>query len=226
MHTVPTITRERALPLKDRAYARIKKQILREELEPNSFLSERGLARDLGMSNTPVRLALARLEHEGYVRISPQQGIVVVALTVEEIVDYIDFRLALESFVVRQITGALSAREVEALEDNLRRQREVLDGATPERKDREALLRMDVSFHLLLSSAFGNRQISRAVELQHDMLFRVANRVFRTHPERLEQSVKEHHEIVEAIVGGVREDAVSCIEAHILKIKPLLVGVR
>lgn len=212
--------------MKDRAYARIKEQILREELESNDFVSERGLARDLGMSNTPVRLALARLEHEGYVRISPQQGIVVVALTLEEIVDYIDYRLALESFVVRQITGELSAGEVAALEENLRHQREVLDGSLPEGEDREALLRMDVAFHLLLASAFGNRQISRAVELQHDMLFRVANRVFRRHPERLEQSVKEHHEIVEAIVGGAQKEAVSLIEAHILKIKPLLVGVR
>jgi len=214
------------LSLKDRAYARIKEQILREELEPNGFLSERGLARDLGMSNTPVRLALARLEHEGYVRISPQQGIVVVALTFEEIVDYIDYRLALESFVVRQIAGQLSPGQVEALRGNLRSQRGVLDGAMPEGEDREALLRMDVAFHLLLASAFGNRQISRAVELQHDMLFRVANRVFRRHPERLEQSVNEHHDIVEAIVEGAPGEAVSRIEAHILKIKPLLVGVR
>lgn len=213
------------MPLKDRAYARIKEQILREELEPNGFLSERGLARGLGMSNTPVRLALARLEHEGYVRISPQQGIVVVALSFEEIVDYIDYRLALESFVVRKITGGLSAVDVEAVEGNLLRQRRILDGVTLEEVDREALLGMDVAFHLLLASAFGNRQISRAVELQHDMLFRVANRVFRRHPERLEQSVEEHHAIVAAILEGDRKEAVSRIESHILKIKPLLIGV-
>jgi len=214
------------VPLKDRAYTRIKEQILREELEPNAFLSERGLARDLGMSNTPVRLALARLEHEGYVRISPQQGIVVVALTLEEIVDYIDFRLALESFVVREITGRVSGGELEALESNLRRQIDVVEGTALEEADREALLRMDVAFHLLLASILGNDQISRAVELQHDMLFRVANRVFRRHPERLRQSVEEHRAITRAIVEGHREAAISQIEAHILKIKPLLIGVR
>ena len=71
---------DRRVFLKDRAYEELKTLILSEALPPGSFLSERALGQKLGMSKTPVRSAIERLENEGFVSVSPQQGVVVRAL--------------------------------------------------------------------------------------------------------------------------------------------------
>ena len=63
--------------LKERAYDDIKKRLLSDAYPPGTFLSERQLALSLGMSKTPVKAALERLESEGFITVSPQQGIVV-----------------------------------------------------------------------------------------------------------------------------------------------------
>src|SRR5690349_20231147 len=77
----------RASLLKDEAYESIKQRLLNNDYPPGSFLSERQLAGGLGMSKTPVKAALERLESEGFITVSPQQGIVVRELSVREIAD-------------------------------------------------------------------------------------------------------------------------------------------
>lgn len=207
--------------LKERAYRHLKSQILTEEIPLNGLLSERGVAEELGMSKTPVRLAIERLAHEGFVRVSPQQGVVVVSLAFDEIVEYIDFRLALESFVVRNITGQLSSVQVETLRAALREQAAM---APESAEGRGAAVTSDMAFHKLLASFQGNRQIARAMDRQHDMLFRVASRVYRKHPHRLQESRQEHQAIGEAIIEGDVPRATELIEEHIGAIKTLLIA--
>lgn len=207
--------------LKEQAYLHVKKMILEEEVPVNGFLSERNLAARLGMSKTPVRLAIARLEHEGFVRVSPQQGIVVVALSFEEILDYIDFRLALETFVVRGLCGTLNKDQVGKLQQNLNEHSKLLH---KKGDHREAIVYADMGFHKLLAALQGNRQISHALERQQAMLYRVATRILEKHPVRAEQSFSEHQRIVDAIAAGRKVQAVELIEGHITRIKSLLIG--
>src|SRR5262249_16673482 len=94
--------------MKERAYAEIKRRLLENEYPPMSFLSERLLVAQLGMSKTPIKAALERLEAEGYVAVSPQQGIVVRELTVHEIADQYEIRAALEAYVLRALAGKLT----------------------------------------------------------------------------------------------------------------------
>src|SRR5436190_20506982 len=108
--------------LKDEAYTQLKQRLLSSHYPPGSFLSERQLARDLGMSKTPVKAALERLEAEGYVAVSPQQGIVVRELSIREIADQYEIRAALESFAVRTLAGRLSRGQIESVEGNLHAQ--------------------------------------------------------------------------------------------------------
>ena len=209
------------LPLREQAYLYIKKLILDEDIPVNSFLSERNLAEQLGMSKTPIRLAIARLENEGFVRVSPQQGIVVLALSFEEILDYIDYRLALEIFVVRSITGALDKEQIQGLQDNLAEQAKLVQNKNTKR---ETIVYSDMAFHKHLALLKGNRQITQALERQQDMLYRVANRVYQRHPTRREQSFKEHQLLVGLIIEGKKKEAVELIEQHITRIKTLLIG--
>ncbi|WP_018465460.1 GntR family transcriptional regulator [Calidithermus timidus] len=209
------------LPLREQAYLRIKQLILDEEIRANSFLSERTLAEQLGMSKTPVRLAIARLEHEGYVRVSPQQGIVVLALTFEEILDYIDFRLALESFVVKGLATAPSPERAEALQAQLAEQARVVHDP---KSTRQALVRADMAFHRFLAALWGNRPILQALERQQEVLYRIAMRIFQKYPDRREQSFAEHQALCRLIAEGRQAEAVALISQHILRIKSLLIG--
>jgi DNA-binding GntR family transcriptional regulator len=207
--------------LKDQAYLRIKTMILNEDVAPNGFLSERNLAAQLGMSKTPVRLAIARLEHEGFVRVSPQQGIVVVALSFDEILDFIDFRLALESFVVRSLSGNVSKEQLRAMQDNLSAHAKLIQKKGDQR---EAIVYADMAFHTLLATLLGNRQILDALERQQAMLYRVAMRILERYSMRTTESYAEHQLIVDAISKGKKAEAVKLIEGHILRIKTLLIG--
>ena len=82
--------------LADRAYDALKTSLRSGAYPPGSFLSERQLAARLGMSKTPLKSALVRLEQEGYLRISPQQGIVVREPSIQEVSDLFDLREAIE----------------------------------------------------------------------------------------------------------------------------------
>src|SRR5262245_19915412 len=99
--------------LKERAYAEIKRRIVRGDYNAQTFLAERQLADGLGMSKTPVRAALERLEQEGLVTISPQQGIIVRDLSVHEIADQYEMRIALETYVARTVAGRLTPAQVQ-----------------------------------------------------------------------------------------------------------------
>src|SRR5205807_622714 len=105
--------------LKEQAYERIKQRLLNSDYPPGSFLSERQLAVSLGMSKTPVKAALERLESEGFISVSPQQGIVVRELSVREIADQYEIRAALESYTLRTLAGRLSPEQVARVRANL-----------------------------------------------------------------------------------------------------------
>ncbi len=206
--------------LREQAYQRLKRLILDEQISPNSFLSERGLAELLGMSKTPIRLALARLESEGFVRVSPQQGIVVLALSFEEVLEHIDYRLALESFVVRQLAGELSPSQTQALEAELARQQQILEQEKP---NQAQFIEADMAFHRQLAQLLDNRQILQAIERQQDMLYRIASRVYLKHPQRRAESLAEHRQLVAYLASGQQAEALDLIERHIRQIMHLLV---
>ena len=71
------------------------------------------------MSKTPVKAALERLEAEGFISVSPQQGIVVRELSVREIADLYEIRAALESYTLRAVAGRLTADQVARVKANL-----------------------------------------------------------------------------------------------------------
>ena len=208
-------------PLKEQAYDQIKQLILNETVPQNGFLSERNLAAQLGMSKTPIRLAIARLEHEGFVRVSPQQGIVVVALSFEEILDFIEYRLALESFVVKSLCSKIQTQQVKQLYNHLEQHQKIMKKTSD---TREAQVYSDMAFHALLAQLNGNGQILQGLLRQQAMLYRVAMRVFEKHPHRASGSLQEHFDLVAYIEGRKTEAASELIEKHILNIKTLLMG--
>ncbi|MDX1512302.1 MAG: GntR family transcriptional regulator [Gammaproteobacteria bacterium] len=104
------------LVLRDRIYEALKKAILSADIYGDDYrLDERRLAEDLGVSRTPIREALGRLEHEGLVRMIPRRGTFVTRKSKKEIIEMIMVWAALESLAARLITERASDEEIAGL---------------------------------------------------------------------------------------------------------------
>jgi DNA-binding GntR family transcriptional regulator len=207
--------------LKDRAYERIKRRLLNDDYPPGSFLSERQLAENLGMSKTPVKAALERLESEGFITVSPQQGIVVRELSVGEIADQYEIRAALESYTLRTVAGRLTPEQVDRVRANLAAQAR-LRGTGDVMKGVE----LDAEFHSQFAEFLGNREILRVVGQLREKMQRVVTQVFRLCPGRIETSHDEHTAIADAVIGGDGARAAELIARHLELGKRLILSPR
>jgi DNA-binding GntR family transcriptional regulator len=207
--------------MKQAAYLEIKKRILSGEFEQGRFLSERQLALRLEMSQTPVRAALEKLQIEGLVAISPQQGVVVCELSVHDIADQFEYREAVEVFVVRHIAGRLAPAQVARLRENLDRQRQAVTAG-----DVPGNIELDSEFHLLLCEFHGNREFIRAMEALRDKIHRAIVRVQTRNPERLGLGYEEHVRIAEAVIRGEPGEAERMVLGHLETGKTILLSPR
>ena len=198
--------------LKEQAYAAIKQEILSGVIPPGSFLAERQLAGRLGMSKTPVRSALERLESEGFLSISPQQGAIVRDLSIHEIADQYEIRVALETYVVRTVAGKLTAAQVAQLRANLKAQKTNL---TEGGDDVARGVALDEEFHALFCEFLGNQEILRVMGQLREKIHRVISRVFTMSAARMASSYEEHRGIAEAVIRGDAPLASKRIEEHL-----------
>jgi DNA-binding GntR family transcriptional regulator len=196
--------------LQERAYEELKGLIQRGAYPPGTFLSERLLAGRLGMSKTPIKSALTRLDMEGFVAVSPQQGIVVREPSVREILDLFDLREAIETFAVQRIAGQLSPEQSGRLKQHLRAQ-----VRAAREKDVETATRLDAEFHTLLCEFLGNREISQALWRMREKLHRLILGNFTRIPRRMAESVKEHAGIARAVLEGKGSLAAERVRTHL-----------
>lgn len=224
----PLAPSEQAVPngtersfLKDRAYEKIKQRLLTGDYMPGTFLSERQLAESLGMSKTPVKAALERLEAEGFITVSPQQGIVVRELSVREIADLYEIRAALESYTLRALAGRLTAGQVVRVRENL--------AAYAAQRDAGRLsdgVNLDAEFHQQFAEFLGNGEILRTTVRLRDKMQLVVTQVFRLSPARFGTSYDEHADIAEAVIGGDGARAAELVVRHLEIGKQLLLSPR
>ena len=183
--------------LRNQVYDILKKRIILREIEPGKKINEEELAESLGVSRTPIRETLVRLEHEGIVRIIPRRGAFVISQSNKEVIDLLQVREVLEGLVVRLATENMERD----LFDHLRRCLKEIS-STDERDDR--LLKYtpaDVQFHALLLEACNNPLLKSMMETVNSHLQMVRLRTVAL-PGRPEQTVREHYEILEAIEQG------------------------
>lgn len=196
--------------LKQRAYAALKSRIVSGTLAPGTLLSERQLAQSLNMSKTPVHAALERLEGEGLVTVTAQQGIVVRAISPEEIADHFELRVALETFVISRLANQLTAEQSSRLKRNLAdHRRAIRQGNIAEH------VRIDSEFHLLLSEWYGNKEITRAMSQIRDKLQRVMYHISSRTPARMSEACDEHADIATALLEGNGPKSSELMSTHL-----------
>jgi DNA-binding GntR family transcriptional regulator len=207
--------------LKDRAYEKIKQRLLNNDYPPGSFLSERQLADNLGMSKTPVKAALERLESEGFIAVSPQQGIVVRELSVHEIADQYEIRAALESYTLRTIAGKLTPDQISRVRANLEALARIRGSG-----DVAKGVELDAAFHTQFVEFLGNGEILRVIVQLREKIQRVVTQVFRLSPSRINSSYDEHAAIAEAVIEGNGSRAADLLVSHLELGKRLILSPR
>jgi DNA-binding GntR family transcriptional regulator len=206
--------------LKDQAYEQLRDLVLSGELQPGDLLSERQLVQRLGMSKTPIRVALERLDRDGFLEILPQRGARIREPTASEIVDYYDFRIALESWIVTRAASERTKRDVQKLQRIVARQRKLGAGAGIV----AAYTALDAEFHLALAEIAGNQEMIKTIQTQRDKLALVLSIILRRNPEWLVSTTAEHERIATAVEAGDADQARREIAEHLERGKQFLLN--
>ena len=138
----------------DVAYRRLRRAITRHEFAPGQHLSVPALARQLGVSRSPVREALQRLVAEGLAVEVPRKGIYVTRYEAADLLPSYEMRLALEGLAGRLAARRASDAQIEAIRGILE-----AGGAAIERDDLEAHIQQDIAFHTAIMDASGNPKL-------------------------------------------------------------------
>lgn len=194
------------------AYNSIKEYILDGRLNEDSRLTEEFLSSQLGISKSPIREALNRLESEGLVRIEPRKGAYLRRPSSQEVTELYDLREALETHVVR--TAKLTPAMLGELQQSLKRQRSFLKA-----NDRKYYIEEDVHFHAQLAQATGNSHLCSVLE-------NIQNQIWLSHRNSYDLSSAKapgfHESIVEALATNDKERAEREMRDHIRMVKRCL----
>ncbi len=144
------MTAEMGGRLSDEAVLRIRDMLNQGVLAPGSRIREASLAQDLGMSRTPVRDGLRRLEAEGLIREIPHQGYLVVEVSADELRDIYRVRSVLEGLAAEQAAARLGRIDLARLEDLIEAMAGEMD------RDQIRLAELNQQFHRVIAEASGN----------------------------------------------------------------------
>lgn len=195
-------------PVSGQAYSEIKRRILDLTFRPGELLSETRLANDFGLSRTPVREALKRLETDGLVDVLPQQGTFVSPIRRELVRDAQFARSALECALVEDAARLRSDEDVRQLLFNLEGQERAAAAA-----DFALLYRLDEEMHARLAAAAGRPAIWDLVADIKIHMDRVRKLTLK--PDHAPRLIAQHRAIVDAVVARDPKAAASAMADHL-----------
>ncbi len=201
--------------LKDKVFEALSKAVVSMDIYSSAEpprLDERKLAEDLGVSRTPVREALSRLEQEGLVRNIPRRGMFVVRKTRTEIIQVIEVWAALESMAARLVTESASDADLMDFKNDCQRYVSE-DGEAPIDEYSE----QNIRFHQRIIELSGNRYLIDTARRSFMHMYAIRSATIK-HRDRKIQSVIDHRLIIDALVSRKTEVAEMLVREHALKL--------
>jgi DNA-binding GntR family transcriptional regulator len=197
----------------DRAYTALKGTIVSLNVyeQPGEVrLDERQLASDLGISRTPVREAMAQLEREGFVRSVPRRGIYVVRKSKQEVIEMITAWAALESMAARLITINATTEEIATL----RKMFSTFENGQA-RAHLDEYSEVNIEFHQSIIRLSKNRVL---IDLAENLFthMRMIRRKTIGEQDRVDRSIRDHMNIIEALEARATERAEDLVRDHAL----------
>lgn len=190
-------------------FERLRGMIIALQLPPGSPLSRAALAEQFGVSSTPIRDALMRLEEEGLVEVFPQYATVVSRIDVHRAQQAHFLRQALELEIVRVLALKTDATLVAALNAMIARQQQFLKAGAFEQ-----FMAADNEFHAQLYEAAGKQEIWTLVRSRSGHIDRL-RRLHLPSPGKAQDIVRHHKLITRAIAGGEPDEAQKHLRTHL-----------
>lgn len=196
------------LPLRDVVFQTLRQAILKGELQPGERLMEMKLAEILGVSRTPIREAIRKLELEGLVVMVPRKGAAVANITEKDTKDVLEVRRTLEMFAVEVACDRITKEQMEKLEDAAK-EFERSKGA-----DLIRIAETDMKFHEIIYEATWNDRLVQMLNNLRENMYRYRIEYLKD-PHYYDSLVGEHREILDAIECGDKERARIVMRNHI-----------
>lgn len=197
--------------LKTSTYEYIKHKIITCEYEPGMFLNEELLCSEIGVSRTPVRDALSRLEQEGLIKILPKKGVMISPLSINDMNMTYEFRLLLEPYIIKNYGYMLNTDELLRYyhlfaDDNLV-------------KDQELSAATDDEFHMWLIEASPNTYFKQSYIAIHNQNLRYRTLSGILSREKAGDEQEDHLRIIGECLKGNWAEAAELMRQHILNSK-------
>lgn len=198
-----------SLPLREVVFKTIRKSILKGELSPGDRLMEIQLAKKLGVSRTPIREAIRKLELEGLVVMIPRKGAVVAGITEKSLRDVLEVRRALEELAITLACVRMSDDEIEELKHAEEDFQKAIEKAEP-----ILIAGADERFHDIIFNGTRNEKLVLMLNNLRENMYRYRLEYVKN-PEQWKLLLEEHDEMFAAIQSRDIEKAKLIIGAHI-----------
>ena len=197
------------LPLRDVVFNTLRKAILRGELKPGERLMEIQLANKLGVSRTPIREAIRKLELEGLVVMIPRKGAEVAKITVRDLKDALEVRMAIDSLSVKLACERLDEDDKTEIKQACVAFREAVKSGNV-----QAIVEGDERFHNTIYRASKNQKLITIAMNLREQVYRYRFEYVKDFSYH-ENLIREHDQITEAILKGDVETAQKIMKEHI-----------
>jgi DNA-binding GntR family transcriptional regulator len=199
-------TEESRLP--QRAYQALRRAIRELKLAPGQMVLEKDAAAALGISRTPVREALVRLEGEGLLQLVPRHGFAVAPVSPRDQREIREIMVGVEGMAVALAARRASPEGVAALEESVAAQEAALEA-----DDLQAWAEADERFHHLVAELSGNARLLQLIQSYDNHLHRARLLTMRLRPKPV-RSTADHRAVLEAIRRGDADGARALHQAH------------
>lgn len=197
------------LPLRDLVFNTLRQAILTGELKPGERLMEIHLAEKMGVSRTPIREAIRKLELEGLVTMVPRRGAEVAQITEKSMCDVLEVRRTLDALCAELACERITPEASEALKCACQDfEQSVRTG------DSRKIAHADVAFHDIIVQATGNSRLVRLINDLSEQMYRYRFEYIKDSSQH-ERLVEEHRMIYQSILQKDREAAAAAARIHI-----------
>lgn len=198
------------LPLRDVVFYTLREAILKGELEPGERLMELDLAEKLGVSRTPIREAIRKLELEGLVKMAPRKGAEVAEITLDDLTDVLEVRKNLEDLAVELACKKSTPEDIEQMKKCHENFKEALKS-----EDLTIMAEADEAFHNVIYNTTRNKRLMQILNNLREQMYRYRLEYIKDKRKR-NTLVEEHSEIIQAISNKNVEEAKKAIRTHIV----------
>lgn len=193
-------------------YKYLKSEIIKRTLNCDSgdlFLSEKNISKNLNVSRTPIREAISRLSVEGFLVNAPNHGVVINKISIEDLEDLLQIRIAIEGLAVKLASKRIGKEKIKELKNLIGRAKSCI-----RRKDALSFCEIDVQFHDTIVDSSGNRRLKDIYENIKDKYLPFRIKSFSS-LSRLEESCREIENITMALEAHNDSKAEALFQEHI-----------